>query len=443
MKKKKVRKINYQKIFCFVSFIFLLVCCLWYGGRLIYFYMDSHKTDKKSVSSLSADIVNQNSGSEYFKNINGNYYFVGDVSNNYVRYSNLLWRIFKIDKEGKIYLISDDALTSLAYGEDIQEYNESYVYQWLNKSNDEFSGILENNLNNPSSYLSKYSVCVDDIDDASNVDCKSEFNESYVGLLSIIDYVNTGGKDSFINNGEYSYLSNGTKDSEVWYVNSDGMLDKSDGDDIYGVKAVISLNSNVASNSGDGSENNPFIVDNEETLFGSYVKLDEDIWRIYEVGEKQVKLMLNDYLKVEDEKLSYEYSSKNYYHNDTVYGSLAYYLNHTYLNSLSYKDSILVGYYANGYYDSDYDYSKILDTTVDTKVSVLSVGNVILNHEMDNIWTNTGTTKEGKKVYTIMKSFHLSSKNVDNEEYVVPCISISRDVLTKGKGTIDSPYEME
>lgn len=443
MAKKKVRKINWQKIFCFVSFVFILVCCLWYGGRFFYYYLDNKKTDKETVSNFSSELINANSNSDNFKSINDSYYFRGNVSDNYVRYSNILWRIVKIDKNDKVYLISDETITSLAYGVDIDEYDESYVNKWLNNSDDNYSGILENNLNKVSNYLTKYKVCIDEFDEASSVSCNKEFSNDYVGLLSVIDYVNTGGKDSFINNGEYTYLSNMTKDNEVWYINSEGMLDKSDGSDLYGVKPVISLNSEVNSNGGDGSKDNPYIIDKEESLFGSYVKLGEDIWRVYEVDNKVIKLMLNDYLIVDEEKLSYLYSNNNYYHNDTVYGSLAYYLNHNFLFSLSYNDSIISNYYSNGYYDTDYNYSKILGTTIDTKVSVISVGNVIFNNNLDNIWTNTGIDEDGSKVYTIEKSANFSSKSVNGNSYVVPCISIEKDILTKGKGTIDSPYEME
>ena len=444
MKKKKIKRVvNFQKIFCFVSLVFILVCCLWYGGRFVYFYLENKKDTEIASNSLSTDIINNHAKSDGFKSINGSYYFVGNVSDNYVRYSNILWRIVKIDQNNKIYLISDHSLTSLAYGEDVSDYEQSYIHKWLNKDDDEYSGIIENNLNNVSNYLSKYNVCVDKIDDASNVGCNEEFSEDYIGLLSIIDYVNTGGRDSFINNGEYVYLSNGTKDQEIWYINSDGKLDKSDGDDLYGVKPVISLNSNIKSSSGDGSKDNPYVIDSESALFGSYVKLGDDIWRIYEVHENNVKMMLNDYLMVDDEKLSYGYSKKNYYHNDTVYGSLAYYLNHTYLNGLSYKDNIVSENYANGYYDSDYDYTKILDTTIDTKVSVISVGNVMLNYEMDGVWTNTGVSEGSEMVFTIKKSGSLSGKSVTSNAYVVPCISINKDILTKGNGTIDSPYEME
>ena len=443
MEKRTVRRVaNFQKIFCFVSFVFILVCCLWYGGRFIYFYLESNKSTKTSVSSLSMDVLANNSKSDNFKKINDNYYFVGNVSNNYVRYSNILWRIFKIDKDNRIYLISDDIMTTIAYGEDVS-YSDSYVSKWLNKDKNDNSGILESNINNVSNYLDKYKVCIDKIDDNSNVKCNKEYSDSYIGLLSILDYMNTGGSDSFINNGYDSYLSNSTSDNEVWYITNNGKIDKSDGTDIFGVKPVISLKNNIKFANGDGSLDNPYVIDNDKSLFGGYVNLGGDIWRIYDVDGDVVKLMLNDTLKVNDEKLSYIYSNDSYYHNDTVYGSLAYYLNHTYLNSLTYKDKIISNNYSNGYYDSNYNYGDILKSTIDTKVSVISIGNVMLYNKNDSVWTNTGTVKNKSMVYVIADDGSLSSKSVSSKGYVIPCISINKDILTKGNGTKNSPYEME
>ena len=420
-----------------------MVCCLWYGGRFIYYYLESNKSNETSVSSLSMDVLANNSKSDNFKKIKDDYYFVGDVSNNYVRYSNILWRIFKIDKDNRIYLISDDILATIAYGENVSDYDKSYVSKWLNKGNDDNSGILEYNINNISDYLDKYKVCIDKIDDNSDVKCNKEYSDNYIGLLSILDYMNTGGSDSFINNGYDSYLSNSTSDNEVWYITSNGKIDKSDGTDIYGVKPVISLKNNIKFANGDGSLDNPYVIDSDKSLFGGYVNLDGDIWRIYDVDGNVVKLMLNDTLKINDEKLSYVYSNDSYYHNDTVYGSLAYYLNHTYLNSLTYKDKIVSNNYSNGYYDSSYDYSGILKSTVDTKVSIMSIGDIMLYNKNDSVWTNTGTVKNKNMVYVIADDGSLSGKSVSSKGYVIPCISINKDILTKGNGTKDNPYEME
>ncbi len=436
MKKRKVkRKPNIQKIFSFISFIFILICILWYGGRLIYFYLDSKKDNtNNNTNLLSSHIIS--SKNKNIKKINNNYYFTGNVDNNYVLYSNILWRIIKISNDNKIYLITDNSITSLSYGENTK-YEDSQIIKWLNKD-----GILDKNLNNTTNYLDNYNVCIDEINDVKKVTCNDNYNENTIGLLSVTDYVNTGGQNSFINTEEYTYLANNTKDNEIWYITNEGKLNKNDGTDYYGIKPVITLKSTTKLNSGDGTINNPYIIDTNKSLFASYVKLDNDIWRVYEEDNNNVKLMLTDYLKINNERISYNYSKINYYHNDTIKGNLAYYLNTTYLNSLSYKNLILDNNYSNGYDDSNYDYTKILEQQINTKVSTISIGYPILVNKLDSIWTNTGVSKESD-VYIIKDNSKLEPTSVDTENYIVPCITIKKSLLTKGNGTKNTPYEVE
>ena len=177
----------------------------------------------------------------------------------------------------------------------------------------------------------------------------------------------------------------------------------------------------------------------------NYVKLGEDIWRVYSIEENTIKLSLNDYLKEDNEDVLYKYSSNGYYHNDTIYGSLAYYLNNTYLNNLSYKNNILSNTWSNGIYgtSNNYNYKETLSTKIDTKVTVLSIGNVILNGELSDYYLSTGVSQSNSLVYTVKNNGTLYGKSSTSTSKIVPTISIDKNILTKGKGTIDSPYEME
>ena len=56
---------------------------------------------------------------------------------NYVWYSGKLWRITAIYPDGTMKMITDDTVTSISYGEDVNFYTDenttSYAYQWLNE----------------------------------------------------------------------------------------------------------------------------------------------------------------------------------------------------------------------------------------------------------------------------------------------------------------------
>ena len=445
-KEKKKREINIQNIFCFISFIFILVCILWYGGRFIYFYLDNKKTLTKESTTLARIIKTENNDKETFKQINGDYYFYQDATNNYVSYSNLIWRIIKINKDNTITLINDNIISTLAYGDNKDTYEESNLMNWLNtKKTNSNTGKLETILNEKEKYLKKNSTCIDNIDDIKNVTCKKESKNTYLNLLSITDYLYTGGTKSFINNEKNTYLSNKNKDNELWYINEDGKLDTTEGNDILGIKATITLKKDIELKSGTGSKEDPYKFEDTINLIGSYVKLDEDIWRIYEEKDGIIKLVLNDTLKDKEEEFKYKYSNNSYYHNDTIYGSLAYYLNHTYYNSLSYKNLIIENTYINSYYNSDnnYNYQEMSSNTIETKISIPSLDDIILNDTLTNYFTNTGLSDKSSLIYIRKNNGTITSKNVQTENSIVPCISIEKENLKVGNGTIDDPYRTE
>ena len=149
--------------------------------------------------------------------------------------------------------------------------------------------------------------------------------------------------------------------------------------------------------------------------------------------------------KVNNKEVKYKYSNNGYYHNDTKQGTLAEYLNKTYLNTLSYKDKIKEKKFANGIYSSttNYDYSKVLTTTVDTKVSVLSIGNIILNNNNTNYFLSTGVSKDSNLVYVMQDDYKVYTKVSTTTLKIVPTIALDKSLLTKGDGTIESPYEVE
>jgi len=149
-----MKRINFEKIFCLISIIFILSCCLFYGTRFINLYKENKKIETIEKNSLVKVIKENNSENEYFKSVNGENYFTKKTANNYLLYSNILWRIIKVNNDNSLTVISDHSLTSLAFGMNTT-YSESQVYKWLNKTEDEYSGILEKSLNNIETYLQK------------------------------------------------------------------------------------------------------------------------------------------------------------------------------------------------------------------------------------------------------------------------------------------------
>ena len=100
---RKKRKLNFQKIFNLISAMFILACCIFYGTRFLKLYIANNKVEKITV--LADNIKDNNKDSESFKQINEDYYFTGEVENNYVKYSNILWRIVKVNSDKSVTLV--------------------------------------------------------------------------------------------------------------------------------------------------------------------------------------------------------------------------------------------------------------------------------------------------------------------------------------------------
>lgn len=442
VKNKNNRKISVQKIFNLTSFAFILACCIFYGTRFIKLYIENNKSEEVKV--LADNIKENNEDNDNFKNIKGNYYFSGNDVNNYLSYSNLIWRIIKINSDNTVTLALESPITALAAGEK-KDFKASYLNKWLNDSDEDYTGILSKNLHDIDNYLTYTKTCIDKIDNTKNITCNDIEKDLLITVPSLDDYVNTGGNQGFLNSGHYYYLASTNKDGELWYINSSGNTTTSDGTDVLGVKPMITLKSIIKLVSGNGSKENPYTIETEHGLFGSYVKLGNEVWRVYDIEESLAKLSLNSYLSLNGNDARYRYSSSGYYHNDTKSGSLAYYLKNTFLNSTNYKDDIPETKFANGLYSNqtDYDYTKVLSTTVDTKVATLSIGNPILNTENNNYFTTTGLTEDGNLMYVMRDDFKLYTNVATANLKIVPVLAINKDLLTKGDGTIESPYEVE
>ena len=438
--KKKVKvKFDLQKVFNYSSFFFILGCIIIYGGTFIKLYLENEKEleNLEKTTVLSEQIVNNNY--ESLKKINKNYYFSGEVNNNYISYSNLIWRIIKITEDNSMVLVSDDAVGTLAYGDISTLYDSSNLTLWLNDES-KFSKIL----NKKEEYLNLTNTCIDKISDIKNITCDSVNSDLYVGLLSLEDYLNTGGNTSFINNSNYSYLANKNNEDNIWYINSDGSLNYSNGSDILGIKATITLKSNINIVSGNGTKEEPYIIEKENSLIGSYVKLDNDLWRIYDNNDNIIKLVLDSNIKVDDENLVYNYSNKSYYHNDYLKDSLAYYLNKTYYNSLNYKDLIVENTYTNGLYGikNKFNYKDIDSKNIETKVSIPSIDDIVFNNKLDSYFTNTGKQENEEAIY-VRNNGSASAKLITSSANIVPCISINKDKLTLGTGDLTDPFRTE
>ena len=120
--------------------------------------------------------------------------------------------------------------------------------------------------------------------------------------------------------------------------------------DGYGVRGVFTLNKNIPVSQGDGTKNNPYMIDQgkDTNYVDSYVKLGDDTWKVFEDNNGLLKMYLNGYIKVNGQELVRNYSSHDNKFNYFAEDNIGYYLYNDYVKNLSNNKYIVVNKYPYG-----------------------------------------------------------------------------------------------
>lgn len=236
--------------------------------------------------------------------IGDTYYYRGAITNNYVNFANLTWRIVSINSDKTIKLILDKSAGYQAFSTktNAPDYTGlKYIYNNVEINNDINNYLLNwytTNItnNNLDKYVAPFNFCNDasySIDNfhtyynaynrlvtnkEPSITCEkrsADYGGTYnqkVGLLTA-DEVNIAGGLYNTNNTSY-YLANGENfisitpaeyynyKASVFAVNNSGALVITPTTTQYGVRPVINLNSELTV-SGEGTINNPYTIDIE------------------------------------------------------------------------------------------------------------------------------------------------------------------------------------
>lgn len=419
-----------QKIFNLVSLSIIIFFGLFYLGRLIYFKV---LNDKKIVySELLAEQVKERK-TKYeaiptLINEDNIYRFANDAKNNYVKFMGYIWRIVKVNEDNTITMVTENNITSLAYYSD--NFDESQIIKWLSDTS------LDKN------YMTTTKSCLDSFNSIDNISCQKTNNYD-VTLLSVEDYTKAGATNSYLNNGEYFWTTNNYQD-EYWYVSNEGKLGLNDNTEVYGIRPVITLNSDTKVLSGNGTIDNPYeIIEHKpQTLkdiyVGEYLTLNDTLWRVVAKNNNNIKLVSEEYIKDENGILETFYSDYNNEADIDYENGLLYYLNNTYYNNFKEKDLITKGtFYTGGIEDN---YQTIYDSSIEAYVGLLSIAEPFV-YDFGNVFTLSKNINNDLGIFVIDENKMLFEDTVDSLHYVRPSIHIKNNVSIKsGEGTYLSPY---
>lgn len=257
-------------IFIVTNILVLITIIGIYTYRLVYYYkLDNPKVDTKNLVELLTLEKNIVSGGNGLYKIDNKYIYKGEVENNYVRYSGLLFQVYEIN-DNEIKMISYDNLMVLE--KDIN----------FNNTIKKLDTVIDT-LRNKEEYLNEIEYCY-----------LKECNNYYISLLTKEEYDNSYGKNSFLNNKTNYWLLDDTY--------SDNLMIRNDGEVILNnseystLRITISLKRDTNILSGNGLIDNPYVIDinNNKLLssksLGEYVKYNDKLYRIIE-KEKDIKLL--------------------------------------------------------------------------------------------------------------------------------------------------------
>lgn len=428
----------------------------------------------------------------------GTIYFSGNntcVNMNYVWYSGKLWRITAIYPDGTMKMITENAMTTIAYNsEGNVDFSNSYVYNWLNE---EFYNTLYNtqniintkkkwNATQMSSYTAK--------------PAETTMVSSNVGLLNTYEFYNSyrnlgntsnGIKNGYLidNNDLYFWLLNSYSSSYLWSVKgstgavyTQGNNDENYPTKVFQVRPSIYLSANVEL-VGSGTISDPYTITNDKEvgnindpintrISGEFVKLkngaDEQLFRIVGVEDNKTKVVAMNAADSGAKKPFATSTAGITWGSGTTTGSGTWY---TYLNSTYYPN--LVSTYGDlfdsaTYYlgKSGYDYKLSVcanttsgNTTVCDKTSqvgsfnigLLRYGELLAAQDKENIiqmWLiNRSVDKSSwKYIWNIYIQGYSSADGSANNPTSTrngarPTVHLKESVkILSGSGTRSDPY---
>ena len=409
-KRKKIFLPKVQTIFCILSLIFVLGCGVFYGSRLYKYYKIYNPKNENGevLLNLSSKIIDSESvvteGDGLYL-VNGNYVYKGINSNNYILIGNILFRIIKINSDKTIDLVMDDYINKVEWNDEITTYDKSSIKKYIEEN------ILPM-INKD--YLAKTTYCTDKIYELSEISCDETNSDLYIRLLGIDEYLNSLNDDKTYIGDNYVWLYNSGKNN-AWHT-TNKYISNSTPNSLFGVKAVVTLKNSLTYLEGDGTENNPYIIDNNDNKIkvGTYLDINDLDYIVYEVGK--------DYLKVQSNRVIKDKQIFDKKTNDYTKSALKTYLN-KYVENLK-IDDYLTEVEFDGY---------------SGKIGILSNKDLKFNNTLTNYYLSD-TVGEEIVIYngSVAKASPSSKRNI---RYA---LGIKKDLeIISGNGSKYAPFIVE
>lgn len=446
------RRLKITPVLIALNILVIGVIVIFYGTRFIFYYnkFNGKKTSDGTVSLVNEILKKQSyvdlTTGLVFDEENNIYRYKGNVDDNYIEYSGILYRIIGIDNENNVKAVSDNVVTLMYSGLE-KGFSKSYVNKWLNKSDVEHSGIYKNTMYGSEEYLSYTYMCNDVIDDLANITCEDNTNDYEMTLLSLYDYANAGGKESYLNNGESFYLSTLDSNKGNYFITESGEVGINKiTSKVYGVRPVITFTGKTKLLSGNGTKNEPYRIESHDinnindVYVGDIIKFNDSTYKVVSKDEKGIRAALNGVLTIDGKEVTRKFNNSNSRLSANS-GNLGRYLNVDYYQSMENKDYLDGNYwYVSTQTLNNLDYSKVYDSKTFLRIGILGLSDLFIN-EVNNVFTVTRGIESDDVILVLNKDGNIYSDLVTSSYNIRPVFNFKNNIEIKsGKGTVDSPY---
>ena len=225
------------------------------------------------------------------------YYFRGSVTNNYVKFANVMFRIVRINEDGSVRLITDNLLDNKApYKKTVSDIEDAgNVLLSTSTIKETLDDFYNNTLSDYQKYVVDSNFCSENTyyieeenkklftsynrvinESTASLSCSGTLEQAKVGLLSIDEAIYAGASKNGTNTSYYLYNPNIT--STWWTLTGSQVLLNNNAVDNFaigitgevlsetkitsnqGIRPVISLDKTVSA-SGSGTYEDPYVIE--------------------------------------------------------------------------------------------------------------------------------------------------------------------------------------
>ena len=383
---------------------------------------------------------------------NSNY--VGNPTNNYVRLSNMMFRIYGVDSNNNVMLVA---------AEDVSNVNFTKVSDWLDNY------YYKHLTDNAKKMIVKSKYCNMTISDSTTdtTECSSYTKERYVYIPSVVEVNKVQADDNFMKTVTMSWVAN-AGDNKKAYVTRNVFYDEESGKsfitvadtDNYGVRPMFTIKGTTEIVSGDGSLENPYSFGEGNSIVGGeylntastgeYVKLDNKLYRVIDVEDGYTKVISDDAINKDNRPLTTNPDglADKISYNPTDKGSVAYFIN----NRAS--EFINTSYFASRKINVPVYKNKIIyGEEVKTKsykakifapnmYEMFSAQTNLYGHVSSSYWYLNSSN--GKRIAGAVTDIGVPLNEEVSRYFAMgvrPCAYVKQNVVvTSGTGTHENPY---